>query len=982
MSVYLSAIRNPLMATVSNHLDGYPTPANLSYLWGFGSIAGMALVAQIVTGVLLAMHYAPEVHLAFASVEHIMRDVRGGTALRYIHANGASMFFIVVYIHMFRGLYYGSYFQPRSNLWYSGVVLFFLMMATGFMGYVLPWGQMSFWGATVITNLFSAIPYVGNSIVQLLWGGFSVDNPTLNRFFSLHYLLPFLIAGLALLHLILLHQNGSNNPLGINSMYDRIPFYPYFYVKDLFGFLVFVWFFSMFIVYAPNLLGHPDNYIEANPLVTPAHIVPEWYFLPFYAILRTIPDKLGGVLLMGLSIVIIALLPVLDTSAFRSTYFKPLNIVLFWYFLADSCSLGWIGQEIVESPFIEMANFVTSSYFLYFIPLLPILGFLENSIIEYSVRYFNEKNPKTNTAFATDNITLKSASTFAAHSIFFVTAFDIEGLSTLNFDFLYIFMNWIHIIQFIIVTFSLLIITIYLPRKIETLVFLHRLGFGYLILNLWLLTLDHSIKPSNNFNLFLMDNNFTNIIALFQEDPFFSHIFFLYGTAIVITFFYGILDRFFIKNGDETEFALLICFIAIGTFFLFHVHNLIEFLLAIETVTLASYVCAGYERQNAQSTFASVQYFILGSIPSGLLILGISLLYGYAGVLTFEDLDLLLYEAGSIQNNTILNILSEEWNSFSPVFSQQKEIEFLTTNNNWSEVPTSLNEKAFIIEESLSPRTSILIAALLFIIFNLLFKLTAAPFHFWAPSVYKYAPIASVTYLSIISKAMVIFLLVKILLTIFYSFTILVTPILFICAILTILVGLIGAFAERFTKAFFVYSSMGHVGFMLIGLGLFTTSGLSATFHYLAVYIVSSFIMWFVLLHAGRNSIFLISFKELKKSDPIIALIFALLIFSMSGIPPLGGFFIKLDILAALLESSRFGINMLLFIFTVASFFYYLRINKIIFFDEIKTFVKRKGVSVERYQLITILFFILLFYILIVQAPLLVIQSEALSALF
>ena len=378
MSLYSNLVKNPLVASLSNHIDGYPTPVNLTYLWGFGSIAGMALVTQIITGVLLAMHYAPEIHLAFTSVEHIMRDVRGGTALRYTHANGASMFFIIVYTHMFRGLYYGSYFQPRANLWYSGVILFFLMMAAGFMGYVLPWGQMSFWGATVITNLFSAIPGIGNSIVQLLWGGFSVDNPTLNRFFSLHYLVPFLIAAAAGLHLILLHQPGSNNPLGINGIFDKIPFYPYFYVKDLFGFILFVLFFSLFVIYAPNYLGHPDNYIEANPLVTPAHIVPEWYYLPFYAILRTVPDKLGGVVLMGLSIAILAMLPVVDTSHIRSHYFKPFNLFFFWFFVANCLALGWIGQEIVETPFIEMGAFVTIFYFLYFIVLLPLLGIIQN----------------------------------------------------------------------------------------------------------------------------------------------------------------------------------------------------------------------------------------------------------------------------------------------------------------------------------------------------------------------------------------------------------------------------------------------------------------------------------------------------------------------------------------------------------------------------------------------------------------------------
>ena len=381
MSLYANLVRNPLIAILSNHLDNYPTAVNLSYLWGFGSLSGIALGVQIVTGVLLARHYAPEVHLAFSSVEHIRRDVRGGVALRYIHANGASIFFIVVYVHIFRGLYYGSYFQPRANLWYSGVALFFLIIATGFRGYVLPWGQISFWGATVITNLFSAIPQIGQSIVQLLWGGFSVDNPTLNRFFSFHFLLPFILAALAGLHLVLLHQPGSNNQLGINSLFDRIPFYPYFYVKDLFGFMVFVFIFSRFVVYAPNLIGHPDNYIEANPLVTPAHIVPEWYFLPFYAILRTIPDKLGGVVIMGLSIIILAITPLLDTSVFRSTYFKPFTLFLFWFFFATGLSLGWIGQAIVETPFIEIGAFATLSYFMHFIPNRIAIGFLEQAII-------------------------------------------------------------------------------------------------------------------------------------------------------------------------------------------------------------------------------------------------------------------------------------------------------------------------------------------------------------------------------------------------------------------------------------------------------------------------------------------------------------------------------------------------------------------------------------------------------------------------
>jgi quinol-cytochrome oxidoreductase complex cytochrome b subunit len=291
------------------------------------------------------------------------------------------MFFIVVYIHMFRNLYYGSYFQPRAELWYSGITIFFLMMATAFMGYVLPWGQMSFWGATVITNLFSAVPLVGNYIVQILWGGFSVDNPTLNRFFSLHYLLPFVITGLVAVHLILLHKDGSNNPLGIDSKLDRIPFLPYFYVKDLFGFCVFAVFFSFFVVYVPNYLGHPDNYIEANPMVTPSHIVPEWYFLPFYAVLRTVPDKLGGVVLMVLAIFILALLPNLDSSYVRSNFFKPFHCLIFWFFVSDSILLGWVGQEVVETPFIELSKIITPIYFIYFLIILPLISNLEKVFV-------------------------------------------------------------------------------------------------------------------------------------------------------------------------------------------------------------------------------------------------------------------------------------------------------------------------------------------------------------------------------------------------------------------------------------------------------------------------------------------------------------------------------------------------------------------------------------------------------------------------
>ncbi len=357
---------------VSNHLYSYPTPINISYLWSFGALAGICLVIQIITGIFLAMHYTPNTAYAFISVEHIMRDVNNGWFIRFLHANGASFFFLIVYCHIFRGLYYSSYTFPRTYLWCSGVIIFILMMATAFIGYVLPWGQMSFWGATVITNLFSAIPIVGESIVQWLWGGFSVDNATLNRFFSLHYLVPFIIVALVFIHLILLHGNGSTNPTGIDNKFNKIPFYPYFYIKDLLSLIIFLIIISYFVYFNPNALGHPDNYIKANPLVTPAHIVPEWYFLPFYAILRSIPDKLGGVLAMGLSLIILLLLPVINMPNKRSLLYSPLYKISYWFFLIIFIILGWIGQKAVETPFIEIGQVATLFYFFYFLVFLPI----------------------------------------------------------------------------------------------------------------------------------------------------------------------------------------------------------------------------------------------------------------------------------------------------------------------------------------------------------------------------------------------------------------------------------------------------------------------------------------------------------------------------------------------------------------------------------------------------------------------------------
>ena len=363
-------ILNTLLGgTLGNHIWLYPTPINLTYLWSFGSLAGLILIPQIITGIFLAMHYTANIHNSFSDLEHIMRDVVGGYGLRYIHANGASMFFIIVYIHIARGLYYGSYNEPRYILWVSGVVLFILMMATAFMGYVLPWGQMSFWGATVITNLFSAIPEVGTSIVQLLWGGFAVDNPTLNRFFSLHFTLPFLIAGVAGLHLVLLHEFGSNNPLGINTVIEKISFFSYFWIKDFYSLLILVLIFGIFVVNLPNTLGHPDNYIEAQPLVTPTHIVPEWYFLPFYAILRAIPDKLSGVISMFWSIVILLFLPWFDSSPIRSNFFKPFMLYCFIFFILIMLTLGWLGQEVVDYPFLQFSTIISFLYFVYFIVL-------------------------------------------------------------------------------------------------------------------------------------------------------------------------------------------------------------------------------------------------------------------------------------------------------------------------------------------------------------------------------------------------------------------------------------------------------------------------------------------------------------------------------------------------------------------------------------------------------------------------------------
>nr|YP_010325348.1 cytochrome b [Bufotes turanensis]UNO55221.1 cytochrome b [Bufotes turanensis] len=369
---------HPLMKIINNSFIDLPAPVNLSSLWNFGSLLGVCLIAQIVTGLFLAMHYTADTSMAFSSVAHICRDVNNGWLLRNLHANGASFFFICIYLHIGRGMYYGSYLFKET--WNIGVILLFLVMATAFVGYVLPWGQMSFWGATVITNLLSAAPYIGTELVQWIWGGFSVDNATLTRFFTFHFILPFIIAGASMLHLLFLHQTGSSNPTGLNSNFDKIPFHAYYSYKDIFGFTLLLAFLALLSTFAPNLLGDPDNFTPANPLVTPPHIKPEWYFLFAYAILRSIPNKLGGVLALLFSIMILFLMPFLHTSKQRTLMFRPLAKLFFWTLVANTLILTWIGGQPVEDPFIMIGQLASISYFTIFIIFIPLLGFTENKL--------------------------------------------------------------------------------------------------------------------------------------------------------------------------------------------------------------------------------------------------------------------------------------------------------------------------------------------------------------------------------------------------------------------------------------------------------------------------------------------------------------------------------------------------------------------------------------------------------------------------
>jgi len=415
----------PLLKMVNSYVIDSPQPSNISYLWNFGSLLAFCLVIQIITGVTLGMHYTPNVLEAFDSVEHIMRDVNNGWLIRYLHSNTASAFFFIVYLHIGRGLYYGSYKAPRTLVWTIGTVILILMMATAFLGYVLPYGQMSLWGATVITNLMSAIPWIGQDIVEFIWGGFSVSNATLNRFFALHFVLPFILAALALMHLIALHDlAGSGNPLGVSGNYDRLPMAPYFLFKDLITIFLFIIILSIFVFFMPNVLGDSENYVMANPMQTPSAIVPEWYLLPFYAILRSIPNKLLGVIAMFSAILALMIMPFSDLSKLRGIQFRPLSKIAFFIFVVNFLILMQLGAKHVESPFIEFGQISTVLYFSHFLIIVPFITLLENSLIDLATNtkvVFN--NNITSNAFV--NIPLQSSFSFYEKKLLFKSFFSL-----------------------------------------------------------------------------------------------------------------------------------------------------------------------------------------------------------------------------------------------------------------------------------------------------------------------------------------------------------------------------------------------------------------------------------------------------------------------------------------------------------------------------------------------------------------------------
>ncbi len=402
--------RNIILNALYGSFVNYASPSTITYYWNFGVFSLFFLVVQIVTGIVLSMYYTPHIDLAFDSVEHIMRDVNYGWLLRYVHSNGASFFFIVVYIHIFRSFYYGSYMYPRELLWCSGVLILILLIVTAFLGYVLPWGQMSFWAATVITNVVSVIPVIGGKIVIWLWGGYQVANPTLNKFFSLHFLLPFVVLALAIIHIILLHEVGSNNPLGVSFKVDQLPMNPYFILKDLYGIFIILIPFSIFVFFYPNVLSHPDNYIPANSLVTPEHIVPEWYLLPFYALLRSVPNKLQGVIVLALALVSLFFIPFMKFTRYsiRSAQFRPLYRIFFWFFIADCVLLAWIGAKPIEYPYFEIGQYATVAYFVFIFLVVPFIAVLDN-IYLFGFPWNRPKlDPNFSADFLNDNAKKKS----------------------------------------------------------------------------------------------------------------------------------------------------------------------------------------------------------------------------------------------------------------------------------------------------------------------------------------------------------------------------------------------------------------------------------------------------------------------------------------------------------------------------------------------------------------------------------------------
>lgn len=837
---------------------------------------------------------------------------------------------------------------------------------------------------------------------------------------------------------------------------------------------------------------------------------------------------------MVAAIVILALLPVVDTSAFRSNFFKPFNIWIFWFFFADSISLGWIGQEVVETPFMEMGIFVTFCYFFHFIALLPFGGFLENAVINYELRYSSfllhnyAKTPRTSAekweiaqeiiakrvttedyfkqAVENDPWFLEEAykhpewffNKFYKFDVFpypercarlkeyWTTdlwkyhSFDLQTETFwLKFqpytDIFWVYFDkakfwentWFHYyngLEFYQVAFVflfLLTLALFFPRKGEFTRFINKLSFAYLIFVFWRFSFSTMLHPKKfdvdiitkpwekiiadievsydpivelprrlyfywarlgeqNISEWVMHARLTNSGGQFEWLPMFTNLpeempffklFAIYAILVVSIFFYGVSDRFFVANSYEIEFTLLVFFSHLGALFLFSVQNFIEFVLAIEIVTLATYALTAFDRRSRFSTHAGVQYFILGSIPSGLLVLGIALIYKSWGTLGFNDLDLLLTNVSesSSYNDPLSKLITEILPAPRGESVSLVNIKFNRCITNDPQYMAALTSPEFYagsynmawssnldcaffdanifsdldaVFAAAAPYSFATLAAIFLIFFNFLFKITAAPFHFWAPSIYGKAPVASVTFLSIFSKAMIFFAIAKFLISIFHAYSFVFLPFLIFISVLSVLFGMIGAFAEKGIKRFFVYSSMGHVGFMLLGLSLSTREGLSATFHYLPVYIITSFIMWFVLMYLGEEKNQLIHFSILKNSNPLLALIFSLIIFSMSGIPPLGGFFVKLDILSALLESSKFYTNYILLLFTVASFFYYLRVVKIIFFDKNSDYSINVYGSEERLWMISLLFIVLLFYLFLIEKPLLEIQLEALSFIY